>query len=130
MRTLFLSLFIIVSCSAFSQPMLDSVEYIYWGDHSGGTINKAKLDGSDVQTLVSGDYQIRRVRLDRKNRKIYWAMDFMQLFVLQTMMVLKLLVLPTSNQIGVIEVDQKISDFILPKTIVEWLKDAKLMEQA
>jgi hypothetical protein len=108
MRTLFLSLFIIVSCSAFSQPMLDSVEYIYWGDHSGGTINKAKLDGSDVQTLVSGDYQIRRVRLDRKNRKIYWASGLYAAIRSANYDGTEVTtVLPTSNQIGVIEVDQK-----------------------
>ena len=109
MKALFTLALLFIACLSYSQQqLLDSVEYIYWGDYTDGTIRKAKLDGSDIDTIVDDDSKIRRIRLDRRDRKIYWASGLYAAIRSANYDGTEVTtVLPTSNQIGVIEVDQK-----------------------
>ena len=87
MKALFTLALLFIACLSYSQQqLLDSVEYIYWGDYTDGTIRKAKLDGSYIATIVDFDSKIRRIRLDRRDRKIIGQADIMVLVALQTMM--------------------------------------------
>lgn len=45
---------------------------IYWGDFSGGSIFRANLDGSERETLLTGNNNTRGVRLDPRERMLYW----------------------------------------------------------
>ncbi len=45
---------------------------IYWGDFSGGSIYRANLDGSGRETLLTGNNSTRGVRLDPRERVLYW----------------------------------------------------------
>jgi hypothetical protein len=45
---------------------------IYWGDFGGGSIFRANLDGSGRQTLLTGNNMTRGVRLDSRERMLYW----------------------------------------------------------
>jgi hypothetical protein len=45
---------------------------MYWGDFSGGSIFRANLDGSARETLLTGNNQTRGVRLDPRERMLYW----------------------------------------------------------
>ena len=45
---------------------------IYWGDFSGGSIFRANLDGSQRETLLTGNNNTRGVRLDPRERMLYW----------------------------------------------------------
>ncbi len=45
---------------------------IYWGDFSGGSIFRADLDGSLRETLLTGNNNTRGVRLDPRERMLYW----------------------------------------------------------
>ncbi|MBK8001823.1 MAG: hypothetical protein IPK15_24755 [Verrucomicrobia bacterium] len=44
---------------------------IYWGDFSGGSIFRANLDGSQRETLLTGN-NTRGVRIDPRERMLYW----------------------------------------------------------
>jgi sugar lactone lactonase YvrE len=45
---------------------------VYWGDFGGGSIFRANLDGSARETLLTGNNQTRGVRLDPRERMLYW----------------------------------------------------------
>ena len=45
---------------------------IYWGDFNGGSIFRANLDGSARETLLTGNNQTRGVKLDPRERMLYW----------------------------------------------------------
>ncbi len=45
---------------------------IYWGDFGGGSIYRANLDGSQRETLLTGNNNTRGVRLDPRERMLYW----------------------------------------------------------
>jgi Low-density lipoprotein receptor repeat class B len=45
---------------------------IYWGDFGGGSIFRANLDGSSRETLLTGNNMTRGVRLDPRERMLYW----------------------------------------------------------
>src|SRR5882672_7611591 len=45
---------------------------IYWGDFSGSSIFRANLDGSARETLLTGNNMTRGVRLDPRERMLYW----------------------------------------------------------
>ena len=45
---------------------------IYWGDFGGGSIFRANLDGSGRETLLTGNNMTRGVRLDPRERMLYW----------------------------------------------------------
>jgi hypothetical protein len=45
---------------------------IYWGDFGGGSIFRANLDGSERETLLTGNNMTRGVRLDPRERMLYW----------------------------------------------------------
>jgi hypothetical protein len=45
---------------------------IYWGDFNGGSIFRANLDGSSRETLLTGNNMTRGVRLDPRERMLYW----------------------------------------------------------
>ncbi len=49
------------------------LEKMYWSDRGSNTIRRANLDGSDVQTLVSGLSEIRGMALDLQHHMLYWA---------------------------------------------------------
>jgi len=46
---------------------------IYWGDFGGGSIFRANLDGSARETLLTGNNMTRGVRLDPRERMLYWV---------------------------------------------------------
>ena len=45
---------------------------IYWGDFGGGSIFRANLDGSERETLLTGNNMTRGVRIDPRERMLYW----------------------------------------------------------
>ena len=45
---------------------------IYWGDFGGGSIFRANLDGSGRETLLTGNNNTRGVKLDPRERMLYW----------------------------------------------------------
>jgi hypothetical protein len=45
---------------------------IYWGDFGGSSIFRANLDGSARETLLTGNNMTRGVRLDPRERMLYW----------------------------------------------------------
>jgi hypothetical protein len=45
---------------------------IYWGDFDVGSIFRANLDGSARETLLTGNNKTRGVRLDPRERMLYW----------------------------------------------------------
>jgi hypothetical protein len=45
---------------------------IYWGDFNGGSIFRANLDGSGRETLLTGNNSTRGVKLDPRERMLYW----------------------------------------------------------
>ena len=45
---------------------------IYWGDFGGGSIFRANLDGSERETLLTGNNNTRGVRIDPRERMLYW----------------------------------------------------------
>jgi hypothetical protein len=45
---------------------------IYWGDFGGGSIFRANLDGSARETLLTGNNMTRGVKLDPRERMLYW----------------------------------------------------------
>lgn len=48
-------------------------EKMYWADRNAGRIQRANLDGTSVQTVVSGLLSPRDLTLDVVNGKIYWS---------------------------------------------------------
>jgi len=46
---------------------------IYWGDFAGGSIFRANLDGSARETLLTGNNMTRGVRLEPRERMLYWV---------------------------------------------------------
>ena len=45
---------------------------IYWGDFGGSSIFRANLDGSARETLLTGNNMTRGVKLDTRERMLYW----------------------------------------------------------
>lgn len=45
---------------------------IYWGDFGGGSIFRANLDGTARETLLTGNNNTRGVRVDPRDRMLYW----------------------------------------------------------
>ena len=46
---------------------------MYWGNSPGGTIQRADLDGTNVETCITGLNAPNAIALDTLNGKIYWA---------------------------------------------------------
>lgn len=46
---------------------------IYWGDFGGSSIFRANLDGSARETLLTGNNMTRGVKLDPRERMLYWV---------------------------------------------------------
>ncbi|MBM3844821.1 MAG: hypothetical protein FJ405_00860 [Verrucomicrobia bacterium] len=46
--------------------------WVYWGDFSGGSIYRSKLDGSDRQILLTGNNNTRGVKVDSEGQMLYW----------------------------------------------------------
>jgi hypothetical protein len=46
---------------------------MYWSDQGRGTINRANLDGSEVEVLVDGQSVPRHLALDLPRSKMYWT---------------------------------------------------------
>jgi hypothetical protein len=66
----------IITNAAASGPYFMDVDVpsgkIYWGDFSGGNIYRANLDGSGRETLLTGNNSTRGVRVDPRERMLYW----------------------------------------------------------
>ena len=48
---------------------------IYWTDDNGARIQRSDEDGSNVETIVSGEVNVRGLDIDTVNGKIYWTRD-------------------------------------------------------
>ena len=46
---------------------------MYWSDRGSNTIKRANLDGTDIETLISGVGQARGVAVDWVHHRLYWA---------------------------------------------------------
>lgn len=66
----------IITNAAVSGPYFMDVDVpsgkIYWGDFSGGNIYRANLDGTGRETLLTGNNSTRGVRVDPRERMLYW----------------------------------------------------------
>ena len=63
-----------VSSEFVYTPLTDPIfSHIYWTDWSLGTISRANLDGTAVETLVSGLDTPRGIALDVAGGKMYWT---------------------------------------------------------
>lgn len=56
-----------VSMNSYSQNLL------FGADYMSCKIYKSDVSGQDIETIVTGQYQIRRIRVDNVNHRIYWA---------------------------------------------------------
>lgn len=67
---------VITNAAAAGGPYFMDIEVaagkIYWGDFGGGSIFRANLDGSARETLLTGNNMTRGVRLDVRERMLYW----------------------------------------------------------
>lgn len=50
-----------------------SENYIYWASWHGREIQRARLDGSNIQTIVNIGHNVHGVAIDRIRGKIYWT---------------------------------------------------------
>lgn len=66
----------VITNAAASGPYFMDVDVpsgkIYWGDFSGGNIYRANLDGTGRDTLLTGNNSTRGVRIDPRERMLYW----------------------------------------------------------
>ncbi|MCA9171801.1 MAG: hypothetical protein KDB23_29235, partial [Planctomycetales bacterium] len=46
---------------------------MYWSDRGSNTIRRANLDGTIIETLVSGLGEARGVAVDYQHEQIYWV---------------------------------------------------------
>lgn len=59
------------TCGASTPP----AKKIYWTDDDAQLIQRADEDGSNIETVISGQYKVRGLDLDTVNGKIYWTSD-------------------------------------------------------
>lgn len=67
MKNIIIIAIILLSTTAFSQNI------IIWGDSYNGTLSKSNIDGNNVEVICTNQTNMKRVRIDRINSKIYWA---------------------------------------------------------
>ena len=69
-----LSLFTLIVCTVLYSPVIEAQQKMYWTDTSTDKIQRANLDGSNVEDLVTtGLDQSRGFALDLINSKMYWT---------------------------------------------------------
>ena len=76
LRTLFGSLTVPFFLLLFN-PMTSSTQanYVYWTDVRGGKIQRANLDGANVETLITRGKPIWNIALDLSAGKMYWTVQ-------------------------------------------------------
>ena len=76
MRTTFSFLIVLFLVSTFNITIgfaQDSSVYIYWTDHFAGKIQRANLDGTNVQDIVTGLGWSTDIAFDMSMNKMYWT---------------------------------------------------------
>ena len=76
LRTVFsllIFLFLVSTSSITTGVAQDSSVYMYWTDHSAGKIQRANLDGTNVQDIVTGLGWSTDIAFDMSMNKMYWT---------------------------------------------------------
>ena len=76
MRTTFSFLIVLFLVSTFNITIgfaQDSSVYMYWTDHFAGKIQRANLDGTNVQDIVTGLGWSTDIAFDMSMNKMYWT---------------------------------------------------------
>lgn len=72
-RHFWFAFLIIVSLSAIVCPK-SMGQYVYWADTRGGTINRARIDGTEMQTIAFlFNDEVRDMAFDLDRGKVYWV---------------------------------------------------------
>lgn len=65
---------LILSFSCFLLPFfLVSQDYFFYGEQLGDKIFRSNLDGSNIETIVTGQGILRRMRIDFVEEKLFWV---------------------------------------------------------
>ena len=76
MRTTFsllIALFLVSIINITTSDAQDSAVYMYWTVHHPGKIQRANLDGSNVQDIVTGLAYPEEIAVDIAGDKMYWT---------------------------------------------------------
>ena len=69
----------LVEIASYIQPtaiVVDTLrDYIFWSNTSNDNIERAKTDGSEVETIINAESPVA-LDLDIDNEKIYWIEDY------------------------------------------------------
>ncbi len=67
----------LISDAAVSGPyFMDweaEAEKLYWGEFAGGSIYRANRDGSERELLITGNREVRGVKVDSREGMLYWV---------------------------------------------------------
>lgn len=63
----------LLSSVAIGQPMAGPGSHVYWSDYGTSKIQRAKLDGSNIEDLVTGVNGPNGIAVDTLNGKVYWT---------------------------------------------------------
>ena len=66
-------LVILATLYPLTSPAQDTSVYMYWTDHSTGKIQRANLDGTNVQDIVTGLGWSTDIAFDMSMNKMYWT---------------------------------------------------------
>jgi sugar lactone lactonase YvrE len=64
-----------LSCGQDDEEVAPTATHMYWTDSGTGKIQRANLDGSNVQDLVTGVRKLSGIALDVDDDKMYWIDD-------------------------------------------------------
>jgi DNA-binding beta-propeller fold protein YncE len=62
-----------LSCGQDDEEVAPTATHMYWTDSGTGKIQRANLDGSNVQDLVNQLHTAQRIALDVDGGKMYWT---------------------------------------------------------
>ena len=67
------SLFALIVCMILYSPVIEAQQKMYWTDTGTDKIQRANLDGSNVEDILAGLSIPQGIALDLANSKMYWT---------------------------------------------------------